>query len=378
MNRRSAVALCVAAGLFPIKTFAKPKRLSETSDPLAGMVVVNTLGGLEDPNKSAASPYDVSTRSISDNLAGGVTAMIVTAADVTPAAGYDYFEQTIRDVAQWNANLSNHAGRLVKVERVADLLAGRLQGKLGIVLGLQNGEAVGNRADRIDLLADLGIRSFQLTYNGSNLLGDGGLVPKDRGLSALGREVIERANAKRVMVDLSHSGRQTCLDAVRHSDRPISINHCGCAGVAPSARNKTDEELRLVAEKGGYVGIYTMPYLATGRRITGDDVVAHIEHAMRICGEDHVGIGTDNAISGIDDIKGYMAEYARIVAERRKLGISAPGEDPAVPRFAADLDGPDQFRVLARKLAARGHSRTTIEKIMGTNFMAFAREIWQG
>jgi len=78
MNRRSAVALCMAAGLLPIEAFAKPKRLSETSDPLAGMVVVNTLGGLEDPNKSAASPYDVSARSISDNLAGGVTAMIVT------------------------------------------------------------------------------------------------------------------------------------------------------------------------------------------------------------------------------------------------------------------------------------------------------------
>lgn len=378
MNRRSALGLCMVAGLLPIKASAKPNAFAAASDPLSGMIVVNTLGDLEDPNKSAASPYDVSARSIGENLDGGVNAMIITAAGVTPTAGYDYFEQTVRDIAQWNANLSNHADRLVKVERVADLLAARLQGKLGLILGLQNGQVVGNRADRIDILADLGIRSFQLTYNGSNLLGDGALVPKDRGLSALGREVIERANAKRVMVDLSHSGRQTCLEAARYSDRPMSINHCGCADVAPSERNKTDEELRLVAEKGGYVGIYTMPYLATGRRITGDDVVAHIEHAMRICGEDHVGIGTDNAISGIDDMNAHMANYARIVTERRRLGISAPGEDPAVPRFAADLDGPDQFRVLARKLAARGHGRATIEKIMGANFIAFAREIWQG
>ena len=123
------------------------------------------------------------------------------------------------------------------------------------------------------------------------------------------------------MVDLSHSGERTCLEAARISRRPISINHTGCRALADLPRNKTDEELRLVAARGGFVGIYFMPFLQ--RRAASPraaDVVAHIEHAVNVCGEDHVGIGTDGGTTGIDDMAAYRAAMRAEVAERRAAG----------------------------------------------------------
>ncbi|MGZ8407603.1 MAG: dipeptidase, partial [Caulobacteraceae bacterium] len=191
-------------------------------------------------------------------------------------------------------------------------------------------------------------------------------------------EAVERMNAARAMVDLSHSGQQICLDAARASKAPISINHTGCRALADLPRNKTDEELRLVAERGGFVGIYFMPFLRLDGRARAEDVVAHIEHAVKVCGEDHVGVGTDGGTSQIDDLDNYRAHLANENAERRKAGVAAPGEGPDVYPFVVDLRGPHQFHKLAVMLKARGHSQARIDKIMGRNFLRFAQEVWGG
>jgi membrane dipeptidase len=178
------------------------------------------------------------------------------------------------------------------------------------------------------------------------------------------------------MVDLSHSGRQICLDAARASAQPISINHTGCRALVDLPRNKTDEELRLVADKGGFVGIYFMPFLNASGHATADDVVAHIEHALQVCGEDHVGIGTDGSITPIDDLAAYGAALAKEHADRVAKGIAAPGERADTHPFVDDLRGPDQFRKLYRLLAARGHKPVRIDKILGGNFVRYANDVW--
>ena len=104
---------------------------------------------------------------------------------------------------------------------------------------------IGQDPTRVDIFADMGVRIIQLTYNLPNQLGDGAIAPEGRGLTDFGRQVVDRLNARRVMVDLSHSGRQICLDAARYSKQPISINHTGCRALTDLPRNKTDEELRL-------------------------------------------------------------------------------------------------------------------------------------
>jgi membrane dipeptidase len=178
------------------------------------------------------------------------------------------------------------------------------------------------------------------------------------------------------MVDLSHSGERTCLEAIRASAQPVSINHTGCRALNDLPRNKTDDELRLVASRGGFVGIYFMPFLDRSGHATAEDVIAHVEHALEVCGEDHVGIGTDGSTTAIDDLNAYRAALAREVEARRAAGISAAGEGPDTFPFVVDLRGPSQFHELAERLHRRGHSEARIDKILGQNFLRFAKDVW--
>jgi membrane dipeptidase len=132
----------------------------------------------------------------------------------------------------------------MKIFTAEDIRTARSMRRIGLVYGFQNAAMVGDKSDRVDLFANFGVRVIQLTYNALNQLGGGSMAAGDPGLTPFGREVIERLNARHVMVDLSHSGHQICLDAARASKQPISINHPGCRAITNLPRNKTDEELR--------------------------------------------------------------------------------------------------------------------------------------
>jgi membrane dipeptidase len=376
-DRRSFLQMAAAFGLIANKAYSQPKNGPDR------MMVINGLGGLWNPNtprvdqSGKPSALVLDKRTIDDALSSGLAALCITLGNSDTDAGKEgEFEATVEDIARWIAAITAD-DRLVKVNKVSDILRAWQERKIGVIFGFQNMAMVGDRLQRVDTFADLGVKCFQLTYNSVNQLGGGSLAAGDPPLTAFGRQVIDRINAKNGMVDLSHSGHQTCLDAARYSSRPISINHTGCRVLSDSPRNKTDEELKLVASKGGFVGIYLMNFLSVGRRFTGDDVAAHIDHAIKVCGEDHVGIGTDGGTTGIDDIGAYMEGYAKFVEKRRALGIAAPGEDPKIPRFSADLNGPHQFAVIAEKMANKGYKSAVIEKVMSGNYLRFAREIWQ-
>jgi membrane dipeptidase len=262
------------------------------------------------------------------------------------------------------------------VYKAEDILRARAERRIGIIYGFQNAAMLGSDVKRVDLFANLGVRVIQLTYNPANALGDGSMAPANRGLTPFGRDVVERLNALRLMVDLSHSGQRTCLEAAQASKQPISINHTGCRTLNDLPRNKTDGELALVASKGGFVGIYFMPFLNPTGHATAEDVVAHIDHAVNVCGEDHVGIGTDGTVTSIDDLEAYKSVLADEVQARRKAGVSAAGERPDTLPFVVDLRGVGQFRDLAARLERRGYSSARIEKILGQNFLRYAREVW--
>lgn len=361
-----------AASMLPMDALrASPQKAGATD----GGIIVNALGGLADPNQDSDSLVpNLSPRVLAEAHASGLTAVNVTLGYVS---GHDDpFEASVRDIAATDALVREHAGDVLKVLTAADIRSARAEKKIGLIYGFQNGAMMGKDAKRVDIFANLGVRVFQLTYNPANQLGDGSMAQENRGLTPFGREVVERLNACRVMVDLSHSGEHTCLEAARVSRAPISINHTGCRAVTDLPRNKTDAELRLVAEKGGFVGIYFMPFLNTSGHARAEDVVAHIDHAVNVCGEDHVGIGTDGTVSQIDDLQVYQAQLAREIAQRQAAGISAAGERPDTYPFVVDLRGPGQFRELAQRLAQKGYSSGRIEKILGLNFLSFAQTVW--
>jgi membrane dipeptidase len=371
-SRRAFAQTLAGAALAPSVAAAAAPR---TRDPIGNMIVIDALGGLYDPNRSNLDDGPpVTPRLIRDALASGMTAVNATFGYVMGDG--DPFEESVREVALWDRIIRDNATSLTKVLTTADIRRAKADRKIGIIYGFQNSAMMGKKAERVDLFADMGVRIIQLTYNNQNQLGGGSVMPPTLPLTPFGREVIERLNARNVIVDLSHSGERTCLDAIKASKKPIAITHTGCRAIANLPRNKTDEELRLVGERGGFVGIYFMPFLSETRQITGDDVCLHIEHAIKVCGEDCVGIGTDGGTTKIDDMPKWTKAFAAQIEKRRSLGISAPGERPDSYTFAIDMNGPDQFRILARKLATRGHSPRVIEKVLGGNFMRYAQSIW--
>jgi membrane dipeptidase len=342
------------------------------SDPLRSMIVVNGLGGLDE---GYAPPPPGPHVLASPGALAAAHASGMTAINMTVASGND-FESAIESIGTFDDFIRAHPHDLLKVFTIADIQRAKAEKKVGIIYGFQNAAMVGDKAARVDTFANLGVRCIQLTYNPLNQLGGGSMAPGDPGLTPFGREVVERLNARRVMVDLSHSGHQLCVDAARASSAPVSINHAGCKAIVDVPRNKTDEELKLVADKGGYVGIYFMMFVAQGRMSTVDDVVTHIEHAIDVCGEDHVGIGSDYGIVDLGDMQGVRDFWANFVKDRVAKNIAAAGEDPNLLPFSQGLVGPEQFRNLYRALSKRRFRTATIEKVMGQNYLRFAKEIW--
>jgi membrane dipeptidase len=342
-------------------------------------IIINSLGGIDDPNitlpEGSRDVAALTPRAIRDAHASGLTAVNLTLGYVMGDG--DPFETTVREIAWWDEAIRERRKDLIKVRAAADIVAARRSNRIGVIYGFQNSVMMGDKLERVETFADLGVRIVQLTYNDRNTVGCGSIVPDNCGLSDFGHALVERLNARHLVVDLSHSGQQLCLDAARFSQAPICISHTGCRALCDLPRNKSDEELRLVAERGGYVGIYFMLYLNPAGRATADDVVRHILHAVNVCGEDHVGIGTDGTITTYDDMAAYKEALRKEVEQRKALGVSAPGEAPDRVPFVMDLRGPSQFRDLARLLKDRGFTERRIEKILGLNFLAYCRSVWK-
>lgn len=329
----------------------------------ADAVVIDALGSPGVYNADEFAPLDAAA--LADIRASGLTAINVTVSGVGRYAR-DY-EATIRNIAYWNAQVAAHPAHLAVVRDAADLVAAKRDGRLGLLYGFQDATPLGEDLERVGLFSDLGVRVFQLTYNRRNLVGDGCLEPGNAGLSRFGLELVERLNADHLLIDLSHAGERTTREAIAASKAPLAITHTGCAALAPLPRNKTDAELRALADKGGVAGIYLMPFLRKEGQPTADDLMAHVEHAVKVCGEDHVGIGTDGVISPIRFDDAFRRKHADDVAQRKARGISAPGERADVYTFLPDLNTADRFATIATLLARRGHTDARIAKILGGN-----------
>ena len=345
---------------------------AQSWSPYNAAMVVDALGA--PGSTSFGSRVPLTASDLADVKASGLTALNVTVSGVGSYA--KDFEETLRNIAFWEEQIAAHPDALMKVIRSGDLDGAKKSGRLGLIYGFQDGTPLGESLERLDLFYDLGVRIIQFTYNLRNLFGDGCLEPGDAGLSLFGRKLIARMNEKHMLVDLSHCGRRTTLESIEISKQPVAITHAGCTAVADLPRNKTDEQLRKLADKGGVVGIYLMPYLRTAGQQMADDVIKHIEHALKICGEDHVGIGTDGMISAVNVTPEFRKKFHEEIEERRRRGISAPGERDDVFTFAPDLNTPRRFETLAALLSKRGHSDSQIEKIIGGNFSRLFRDVW--
>lgn len=332
-------------------------------------VVIDFLGSPGYFNYPRNPPLDEVM--VRNALGSGITAM-----NVTVSAGD--FPATARRIGEWMANLHRWPEAFLPVRSVADIRRAKATRRMGLVLGFQDTTPIEGDLANLDSFANFGVGVIQLTYNVRNLVGDGCLEPANGGLSRFGHQVVERMDQLRILVDLSHCGKATTADAIRASTRPVAITHSGCNAVARHPRGKDDEELRALADRGGVIGIYLMPFLTPGRPARSADLVAHLEHALDTCGEDHVGIGSDLSTTPIPDSAEYWSAHREFVSSRIARGVAAPYEDPDILFNVVDLNHPRRLEMIADALAARGHPARVVEKVIGGNWVRLLTEVWGG
>lgn len=336
-------------------------------------IVIDGLGGLADPYGKEGDPR-FSPRAWAELKQSGVTAIHCTVNEV--GNDPDVAEKTLRNISSLEQAITDNTDMFCRATSAADIRAAKAAGKVALFYGFQDTSAIGADLSRIELYHGLGVRIIQLTYNKRNLSGDGSLEAANAGLSDLGRQTIEAIEAHRILLDLSHGGQRTVAEAIAHAKRPPIISHSGCRALNDNPRNIPDAEMKALAEKGGVFGIYYMPFLAANSKPTRENLLRHFEHALQMCGEDHIAIGTDGMIfkTVIDDAA--RAAQRKFYEERARKGIAAPGEGPDVFNIVADYDSNMRFRMLADDLAARGWPAARIEKLLGGNLMRLYREAW--
>jgi membrane dipeptidase len=285
------------------------------------------------------------------------------------------FAHTVASIAEVQQLIEVHPDYFTQVRIAADLARAQRERKLGIILSFESAEMLGGQLSSLEVFRDLGVRVMQLSYNRTSPFAAGVMEPNAGGLTALGREAVREMNRLGIAVDLSHANPSTTADVLALSSVPPVMTHAGCAAVHAHPRNKTDEQLRGLAAKGGVVGIYDLPYLsASPHQPTVDDCLAHVQHALGVAGEDHVGIGSDVGIEPFDSSPAGMADFSRELAERRAAGLSAPEEDR--PTYVAGLNVPRRIEIIADRLLRRGYSTTATEKVLGANFARVFTQIW--
>jgi membrane dipeptidase len=297
----------------------------------------------------------------------------LTAVKSTLGGASGNFEETLAEIAAAEQLMEKKADLFLKVRLAQDLDRAQKERRIGVIYSFESSNMLEGKLDRIDLFRQLGVRIMQLSYNRRSPFGVGCLDGETDGVTELGRQAIARMNELGVALDLSHSNTQTTADGIAASSKPVLITHAGCRAVYLHPRNKEDREMKALADKGGVMGLYMLPYLTPSPRQPAlDDYMQHLEHALKLCGEDHVGIGSDVPFFPVD--KSDLEDMARQVEKRKAAGIGAPGEDR--PAYIPDLNTPRKLERIADQLLKRGYKSSAVEKVLGANFKRVFGEIW--
>jgi membrane dipeptidase len=330
-------------------------------------IVIDGLGGVDDPGNRDPNATVMSAAGIAALKASGLTAVHATVNQV--GNDPDVWERTIANISVLDQLITDNPGLFLKASNAGDIRRAKAEGRTAFVYGVQDTSLVGTDLDRLALLKGLGVRIVQLTYNLRNLSGDGSLEPANGGLSKLGRATIARIEKARMLVDFSHGGQRTVAEGLAATTRTPIISHTGCRALNDNPRNTWDAEMKACADRGGVVGIYWMPFLTANSKPTGADLIRHMEHARNVCGQDHVGIGTDGQLNKtvLDDRA--RAGQKKFYDDRAAKGIAAPGEGPDIFNIVADWDDNLRFRHLADGLSRAGWSTTQVEKALGGNLL---------
>ena len=291
----------------------------------------------------------------------------LTAANCTCCV-WENFQATMDNIGAWKRWFREHADLILQVRTTADIARAKRARKTGIVLGFQNVSAFEERIEYVGLFKELGVGIAQMAYNTQNLIGTGCYESHDGGLSDYGHDVVAEMNRVGMMCDLSHVGPKTSEDVIRASKQPVCYSHCLPAGLKAHPRNKSDDQLRFIAARGGFVGVTMFPpFLKRGTAATVDDYVAAIDYVVDLVGEDGVGIGTDFTQ---DHDRGFFEWITRDKGTGRKLTEFGDIVNPAGIRTLGDYPN------LTRAMERAGWPEAKIRKILGANWVRVLGAVW--
>jgi len=296
-----------------------------------------------------------------DMAKGGLTAANCT------VSFWENFEGTVRNIVEMNELIEESSDLLLKVRTTEDIHRAKREGKTGVMMGFQNAHAFEDQIGYVKVFKDLGVGIVQMCYNTQNLVGTG-CYERDGGLSGFGREIVAEMNKVGMLCDLSHVGPNTAKEVIDESKKPVAYSHCLPSGLKEHPRNRSDEELKYIADNGGFVGVTMFtPFLRAGVNATIDDYVEAIRYVYNIVGEDAIGIGTDFTQGHGHDFfeylthdKGYARRLTRFGEIINPKGIRTVGEFPN----------------LTEALLRDGFSETQVRKIMGENWVNLLANVW--
>ncbi|MBY9078489.1 dipeptidase [Paenibacillus sp. HN-1] len=294
-------------------------------------------------------------------------------------SSFDGFAETVRGIGKIYDFADKEEHRLSVARTYDDLELAAKAGKKSVILTFQEPYPIGDSLNNLRVFYELGVRVVQLTYNKANYIGTGCTESRDRGLTDFGRRVIAEMNRLGMLVDVSHCSRDTVIDAIKASSQPIVFSHANVKQISSNPRNKTDEEIKLLAENGGVMGLTPWAPICWTRKNDEqpslDDYLDHVEYVIKMVGIDHVGFGGDCTPDGKSDESGTIVQatmYPQVAGDY----YTRVGTDYALAH-AKGFDGVKDIDNVVRGLEKRGYGESDIEKFLGGNFARVIKQVWK-
>jgi len=296
-------------------------------------------------------------------------------------AGYTFVSATLQD---WPPT---YTGMLESIRRFKELAApttdwltfgsslaeidrGRREGKLVVGLNSQETLPVGEDLSRLEALFALGVRHMVLAYNVRNIVADGCAEVANAGLSNFGRRLVREMNRVGIIVDGSHTGRRSSLEAMELSERPVIFSHSNAYAVCAHIRNIYDDQIRACAASGGVIGVVGVGAFLGDAEARTESMFRHIDYIATLVGPRYVGLGTDYV--NVLPVKDHAALWKRYEATQKTWPASIDAwPDPTGTQITVEESycfKPEQLVALIDMMLAHGYSVDVIKGILGENF----------
>lgn len=287
----------------------------------------------------------------------------VTATNVTMATEGQSWEAVLENIDEAYDKIAKQSS-LKLATTAQDIRDAKRDGKLAVILGMQGSDSIGKKLQRVRFLHRLGIRYIGLAYTGATLLGDGCGEIRDAGLTFLGKEFVEAVNELPMVLDLSHSGHRTRLEAAQLAKNPV-CTHSNSYTVNPNDRNTKDEVAKVIASKNGVMGVTALVRAVAPKDSTIEHMLDHAEHWIKTVGVERTGIGLDFTEGLQDEYRAGRPRMPTHPWRRLRPDIFGTAEEFFTQPYP---DGMQSIRFLpnfTHGLLERGYSPEQVRYVMG-------------